>query len=93
MIGPMTLQQVVEEVDSLDDELTIFWKADGDLSSDSTVFAVNLDEEEEPEGLREFMDVWHVRDVIKGKSAVAGISDPDVATKLALLLDYAENGA
>ena len=93
MIGPMTLRQFVEDMDSLDDELTIFWTTDGDISGDSIVFLVDLNEEDEPDELKEFIDVWHARDVIKGKISVAGLVDPDLFTKTNLLLNYAENGA
>ena len=93
MIGPMTLLQLVEDVDSLDDELTVFWNPDESLASDSAVFVVDLDEEDEPEGLKEFIDVWHIRDVIKGKSSLAGLDAPNAEAKTALLLDYAETGA
>jgi hypothetical protein len=93
MIGPMSLRQLVQDVDSLNDELTVFWEPEGALSSESPVYLVDLNEEDEPDGLREFIDVWHVRDVIRGKSSVAGLVDPDVSTKTDLLLDYAEKGA
>ena len=94
MIGPMSLYEFVERLDSFDDELTVFRKPNGDLTRESLIFLINVDEEEEEaQGLKEFIDVWHIRDVIEGKSKLTGMANPDVPTKLQLLLDYAENGA
>jgi len=93
MVGPMTLQQLVQDVDSLEDELTVFRNPEEDLSANSEIFVVDLEDEDEPEGLKEFIDIWHIQDVIKGKAMVAGITDPDVSTKTNLLIDYAKNGA
>lgn len=93
MVGPITLRELVEIANSLNGEWTVFRKPEEELSVNSVVFVVNLDEEDEPEGLREFIDIWHISDVIAGKSRVFGLNNPDVAVKVDLLIDYVKNGA
>ncbi|WP_442482406.1 hypothetical protein [Aeoliella sp. SH292] len=94
MIGPVSLRDLVEKIDGFDGKLSVLRYFDQVLGAESKCFLTDLDEEgNPPAGLREFMDVWHIREVIHGKCKLAGLEKPDVSTKVQLLLDYVENDA
>lgn len=94
MIGPMTLLELIEQLDSLPEYLTVLRWSDDDLEPDAEVFVIDLDEEEPSnDKLKEFLDIAYISDIIRGKSIMTGSPASSAASKLKLLLDYVENDA
>ena len=93
----MTLADLIGQLESYDDELTIFVDRKNGITPETIVVVAEIDEDDnipdEAKGLSEFMDVWHAIDVIKGKASLIGVTNPSNDVKVKLLIEYAVNGA
>ena len=96
----MKLCDVIRDLHKLNDEETVFIKTDHPLSPDTEAKIVFLDEEDDEEvipeevgGMKCFMDVWHIKEVINGKSMLNKIDSPTLDQKIEFIINYARNGA
>jgi hypothetical protein len=90
----MKLIEVVEKLATFGDELTMFIESCDVLTADTKVLIVDLDDESDSiDGFREFLDVWHAIETVKGKASLAGVENPTASEKVELLIQYAENNA
>ncbi|MCM2375255.1 hypothetical protein [Aporhodopirellula aestuarii] len=90
----MNLRHFVQTIATHDDELTIF-VAVGQLSETSEIALVNLDENEEPDGMTELIDVWHAREILSGVSNLdSSLRAPDAEERLVnRFIEYMHNDA
>ena len=93
----MTLEEIVNQLDSFDEEQTIFLDRSEALSATSNGVVVWMPDDEstppEAEGMKCFLDVWHAKEVIAGKAQLRGLSNPSAIERVELLIDYALTGA
>ncbi len=93
----MTLIDIVKQLDSYDEEQTIFLDRTRELSCDSEGVVVWIPDDQstpdEAQGLKCFLDVWHAKEVIDGKASQHGKSNPSDEEKVQLLIDYSKTGA
>ncbi|MBB3210704.1 hypothetical protein FHS27_006552 [Rhodopirellula rubra] len=90
----MNLQHFIQTIATHDSDLTIFVAA-GELTGSSEISLVNLDENDEPDGMRELVDVWHALEILNGVSNL----DPTLRTPgaserlLKRFIEYMHNDA
>lgn len=93
----MTLRDVITNLASYNGGQTIFLDRMSVLSADTKAVVAWMPEDDSPpeeaKGLGIFIDVWHARDVIEGKSRLAKIAQPTVDQKVALLIEFVKQGA
>lgn len=93
----MTLEEIVKQLKSFDDDQTIFLDPEGQLSGSTRGVVVWVPDDDSPPseaaGLKCFLDIWHAKEVIEGKASHLGINQPSESEKLKLLIDYAQTGA
>ena len=92
----MNLRDAISQLRQADDDATLFIGRDGPIRADmpAAIGQIAEDDTQPPEadGLRVFLDVWHVREVLDGKAGLAGLSAPTIEQQIQLLREYAENG-
>ena len=94
----MNLQEAVDRLDSFDRDAHIFASPERPLTSETAVFVGHFDDDDEPpeeaQGLREFLDVWHAKDMLKGKARLLNIEHPmSPEQKIELFLSVVANDA
>jgi len=93
----MKLEDIVKQLESFDDDQTIFLDPEGLLSGSTRGAVVWVPDDDstpdEAAGLKCFLDVWHAKEIIEGKAMQFGISQPSENEKLRLLIDYAQTDA
>ena len=76
----MQLQDAITQLDLLDRDAHIFACPERPLHAASTVvvghFTVDGEPPHEAKGLREFLDVWHAKEMLEGKVRLMKIEDP-----------------
>ena len=93
----MKLIDIIKQLESFDEEQTIFLDRSGELSSESSGVVVWMPEDDstpgEATGMKCFLEVWHAKEVIEGKASQRGMKNPSDGEKVELLIDYARTGA
>ena len=93
----MTLRELIEKLPDLDRSSSVYVERGRPLESTSTVRVIDIPEEaDEPPmvpGMRCFMDVWHVRDVLSGNAQLQGLDAPTIDQQIEILLSFAKHGA
>jgi len=74
----MTLGQLIRSIATIEDELTIF-VGHGEITEHSEIALVDLDTGQEPNEMRELIDVWHAREILNGVSTL----NPELKDKTA----------
>jgi hypothetical protein len=91
------LIDIVKQLESFDEEQTIFLDRSSELSSESNGVVVWMPDDDstpdEAKGMKCFLDVWHAKEVIEGKASQRGMNNPSDDEKVELLIDYAQTGA
>jgi hypothetical protein len=76
----MKLQDAIAQLDSLDRDAHIFASPERPLHAGTTAVVGHFTEDDEPpeeaQGLREFLDVWHAKDMLDGKMRLLKIEEP-----------------
>jgi len=93
----MTLADLMERLDRLDDELTIYAEEDPDWSADSPAVACPEPESgglpDEARGMSYLLEVSLAKEVVQVWSEWRGGREPTVAEKCAAVIYYAEHDA
>jgi hypothetical protein len=93
----MTPRELIEKLPDLNRSSSVYVENGRPLESDSTVQVVDIPEEaDEPPvvpGMRCFMDVWHIREVLSGKAQLQGLDAPTIDQQVQMLLSFAKQGA
>ena len=76
----MQLQDAITQLDSFDRDAHIFACPERPLHAASTVVVGHFTEDDElpqeAKGLREFLDVWHAKEMLVGKARLMKIEEP-----------------
>jgi hypothetical protein len=92
----MNLRDAISQLRQADHDATLFVGCDGPIRADMPAAIGQMSEDNtlppESDGLRVFLDIWHVREVLEGKAALAGFSAPTIEQQIQHLREYAENG-
>ena len=94
----MKLKEAIDQLSQFEDDEHLFVTNERSLSPESLVYIGEFDEEDNPpteaKELREFMDIWQVRDVIAGKKQLSKDSTAwNTERKINALLEYINNDA
>lgn len=93
----MKFIDIVRQLESFDEEQTIFLDRSSELSSESFGAVVWMPDDDstpnDAQGMKCFLDVWHAKEVIDGKARLRGIANPSDDKKVEMLIEYARTGA
>ena len=96
-LSKTTLREIVANLRSFDDEQSVFLDRSERLSPETHGAVVWYSEigKEPPEvaGLKCFMDIWQIKDVLKGKASLLGLTAPTVEQQVEMLVSFAVKGA
>ena len=92
----MNLEDAIDKLSDLSDDEHLFVANESPLTPKSIVYVGEFDEDENapPQAieLREFMDIWQVKEVIAGKKQLAQENGTwDTKRKVEALLEYISN--
>jgi hypothetical protein len=93
----MVLKDIISKLQGFDSEATLFIMPNEPIHPEMRAAIVQIPDDDtlppEVAGLRVFLDVWHVREVLDGKTRLAGLSAlPSVDQQIQFLREYAEKG-
>ena len=93
----MDLSELIFQIGLLDNDSVVFVESSVSLSPETAVIIVPLEQYdqpgESPGRYREFMDVWHIKEVLAGKAALNDCSSPTRAQSVEWILEYSRKGA
>jgi hypothetical protein len=93
----MTLRALIESLPKLDRSSSVYVEQEQHLKADSEVQLVTIPKEAESPpaiaGMRCFMDVWQIREVLSGKAQLNGLDTATADQQVEMLLSFASRGA
>jgi hypothetical protein len=92
-----TLREIIERIDEFDEDQTVYLDRSSELTPDTLGIVVWAPEDDsvpqEAKGLKCFLDVWHIKEVVEGKARLKKLSRPTLDETVELLIEYAKTGA
>ncbi len=93
----MTLKELIQNLPELDRSSTVYVEDDQPLKASSKVQLIDIPEEADlpptVPGMRCFMDVWQIRDVLSGKARLHRLEEATIDQQLEMLLSFAKHDA
>jgi len=93
----MDINELVSRIAQFDADLVVFVEDTKSLSSRTRVVLLPLGQNDlpdsVPDGYRELLDVWQIRDVLAGKAALNEVAYPTHDQNLRWILEYCHRGA